>query len=645
MEEEERSTDPVLSAHCEAAGLELAVRTWWRGAPGRRTQREDAWLQKNAAGGVQAGAHQRLMRCGIPESVLRSGVQLGQALAKDAGVSKNWRQVVENASTCDSTRRIPSTPTVASPQGSPNGQKSARDVVRKFQVKLMQEVSQNFDLRLPKSTAGGLQLSPRRKRPEVEPSLASARGNEADEPFRYAREADQADYRLATPLVRPSSEDAGHQQDPRSKGYGRALVVLPTLRMNEVKDGESERPASKGSRPVLRAPSKDSTDSRSGSKGPRSRHRMLDFSVDAQDVPERDAPKAFTASEDIRQILRPPSSTDRASSPGDSETGGFPRRTRSKLQDIFAETSSKLLEHGLEPPGSRSVSLRPGSSQSETVPMSPRAFSKGGSPKRALTTSRFDEWSKKQEVKKTEQAKEYEEECRKMERATESIQALKTSTLLNDKNVAAEVMHKKAVHDLNDIRRIFSHFDQDGSGFIEPPEFIPLLAKLLRRPAEDLDRGEVWAVWDQVDADGSGSIDFDEFQKWYAELMGIDILDYKQNFIPDDISEDQKMVRSVAKSLGRTILEVEKLYDEFRKLDADNSNTLERDEFKVLIQRHFAPKGPEVPEHVFKMFWKDFDKDGKGSVTFIGFVKWYLKFMKGDQDPMQMYFAYMSASR
>eukprot|EP00439_Symbiodinium_sp_Y106_P008386 s9458_g1.t1 len=219
MEEEERSTDPVLSAHCEAAGLELAVRTWWRGAPGRRTQREDAWLQKNAAGGVQAGAHQRLMRCGIPESVLRSGVQLGQALAKDAGVSKNWRQVVEpwqlrekqehlskqkeseqegvrfvveNASTCDSTRRIPSTPTVASPQGSPNGQKSARDVVRKFQVKLMQEVSQNFDLRLPKSTAGGLQL---RKRPEVEPSLASARGNEADEPFRYAREADQADYR------------------------------------------------------------------------------------------------------------------------------------------------------------------------------------------------------------------------------------------------------------------------------------------------------------------------------------------------------------------------------------------------------------------------------------------------------------------
>jgi len=148
-----------------------------------------------------------------------------------------------------------------------------------------------------------------------------------------------------------------------------------------------------------------------------------------------------------------------------------------------------------------------------------------------------------------------------------------------------------------------------------------------------------------VDADGSGSIDFDEFQKWYADLMGIDILDYKENFIPDDISEDQKMVRNVAKSMGRSILEIEKLYDEFRKLDTDGSNTLESNEFKVLIQRHFAPKGPEVPEHVFKMFWKDFDKGGSGSVTFMGFVTWYLKYMKGDQDPMQMYWAYMSASR
>ena len=64
--------DPELSARCEAAGLELAVRAWWRG---QAVGKEAAWLKK-ASGG--AGAYGRLLRCGIPERVLQSGVQLGQ---------------------------------------------------------------------------------------------------------------------------------------------------------------------------------------------------------------------------------------------------------------------------------------------------------------------------------------------------------------------------------------------------------------------------------------------------------------------------------------------------------------------------------------------------------------------------------------
>ncbi|CAJ1368235.1 unnamed protein product [Effrenium voratum] len=86
--------DPLVS-HCEAAGLELAVRAWWRGVPGRgATRREDAWLKKNVAGGVRGGAPARLLRCGIPERVLQSGVQLGQVLANDEGVTKNWGGVM-----------------------------------------------------------------------------------------------------------------------------------------------------------------------------------------------------------------------------------------------------------------------------------------------------------------------------------------------------------------------------------------------------------------------------------------------------------------------------------------------------------------------------------------------------------------------
>mmetsp|Transcript_52232 Transcript_52232/g.121951 ORF Transcript_52232/g.121951 Transcript_52232/m.121951 type:complete len:630 (+) Transcript_52232:100-1989(+) len=622
-EEDESQTDPVLSAHCEAAGLELAVRTWWKGAPGRRTPKEDSWLKKNAAGGLQAGAHQRLQRGGIPESVLRSGVQLGQALAKDSGVSKNWRQFVENAGTPTAT-----SPVVGSPLSSPAGAKTPRgqNFVRKFQVKLMEEVSQNFALRLPKSSDGGLELSPRQRRPEVDPSLASARRNEAGERYPPLIEGpSQPPTRPIPPS--PQIRAAGGmapRQDMEEAFAGRAAKVLPDLpgtsQVDELE--QPEQTSNKGWRSA-RAPPK-----REESKGSKPRPPLLDV-VGGKDILDSDrtvTPKA-------------------PGTPGDSRSTSKKfaiaegRSNSKKLQEIFTETSRKLLDEG------RSQSVRPGSSHSDCLTSSTSLrLAKSGTPRRAIT-SRFDEWSKKQEERLLEETKEYEEECRqKADMGYDSI-ASKASTLLNDKNVAPEIMNKKAVHDLNSIKRIFSHFDQDGSGFIEPPEFIPLLAKLLRRPAEDLDKSEVWAVWDQVDADGSGSIDFDEFQKWYADLMGIDILDYKENFIPDDISEDQKMVRNVAKSMGRSILEIEKLYDEFRKLDTDGSNTLESNEFKVLIQRHFAPKGPEVPEHVFKMFWKDFDKGGSGSVTFMGFVTWYLKYMKGDQDPMQMYWAYMSASR
>eukprot|EP00438_Fugacium_kawagutii_P025387 Skav207375 [mRNA] locus=scaffold2496:44808:55787:+ [translate_table: standard] len=74
----------------QAAGLELVVRAWWRGARQGSGRKEVAWLKKTASGGVMGGAHDRLLRCGIPERVLHSGVELGQVLAQDKGVTKNW---------------------------------------------------------------------------------------------------------------------------------------------------------------------------------------------------------------------------------------------------------------------------------------------------------------------------------------------------------------------------------------------------------------------------------------------------------------------------------------------------------------------------------------------------------------------------
>lgn len=48
--------------------------------------------------------------------------------------------------------------------------------------------------------------------------------------------------------------------------------------------------------------------------------------------------------------------------------------------------------------------------------------------------------------------------------------------------------------------------------FFDPFLFCDFLNKTTASPAQSA----------EVDEDGSGTIDFDEFQRWYAELMGID---------------------------------------------------------------------------------------------------------------------------
>lgn len=572
--------DPELSAHCEAAGLELAVRAWWRGAKSGCGRKEAAWLRKTAHGGVMGGAHDRLLRCGIPERVLHSGVQLGQVLAKDKGVTKNWQDVVEKM-------RFPGE---AQP---PDSARCARSK-RLFQEKLMEEVSDHFNIRMPSIPGASMQLTPRKA--------------------------------TTSPRTRETSREDGE-----------AERALPTTRTEHTNVGNVSPPGSTSSkvRPVQgmrpKFPSENSKDGNEPLQLPRA----------VKVKPKLDSDALQSRKELANRVV------EGDSSKGKESASSSPTSPKSQnFAQIFQATASKMLEKESQWNAAEFSPVSPTASWNGWEMTKQRSDRTIGTPKlRSNTSSKFDEWAKKKVEQRFEEAKEEEGSRKQKEgvRKSDVGDSLRNS-LLRDKAVASEVVNKKAVTDLNSIRRIFMDFDSDGSGLIEPPEFMPLLSKLLRRPPEDLDKKEVWAVWDEVDADGSGTIDFDEFQRWYAELMGIDILDYGENFIPEDIASDQILVRSVAKSLNRSILEVEKLYDEFKKLDTDNSNTLEMNEFRQLIQKEFAPKGPEVPEHVFKMFWKDFDKDGRGSVTFTDFCKWYLKFMKGEASPMEQYFAYMSAT-
>lgn len=64
-----------------------------------------------------------------------------------------------------------------------------------------------------------------------------------------------------------------------------------------------------------------------------------------------------------------------------------------------------------------------------------------------------------------------------------------------------------------EVREIFSHFDRDGSGTIDPQEF----AALLRALDEDFSDEEIEIGLAAIDRNRNQRIEFEEFLRWWNE--------------------------------------------------------------------------------------------------------------------------------
>jgi len=89
---------------------------------------------------------------------------------------------------------------------------------------------------------------------------------------------------------------------------------------------------------------------------------------------------------------------------------------------------------------------------------------------------------------------------------------------------------------------------------------------------------------------------------------------------------DEFLVREAAKSLSRSKEEIKRIYyDEFKRFDEDKSFTLNLDEFRRMLQEHFAAKyGFKVSEDLVQRIWSDVDQSAKGAVNLAAFCKWKL---------------------
>eukprot|EP00747_Dinoflagellata_sp_TGD_P078517 gnl/TRDRNA2_/TRDRNA2_160104_c3_seq1.p1 gnl/TRDRNA2_/TRDRNA2_160104_c3~~gnl/TRDRNA2_/TRDRNA2_160104_c3_seq1.p1 ORF type:complete len:694 (-),score=100.85 gnl/TRDRNA2_/TRDRNA2_160104_c3_seq1:128-2209(-) len=582
---------------CEAVGMEIAVRAWWRGTPGAgsgggsgATSRELVWLRSTVAGGASGAARSKLQRCGISDKIIEGGLQVGEYLLQDEQTRQIWAR--------------------------------CRHDEAKFISKLVAITMSRFDIHTvplfwqEKGAHPSLVLAPRN---------GSAASTLASTPLNYSMLSwDEAATDRGAWSGRPATSSPklkGPHPKPHSarQASGRssappALIIAPPVRRHSLGTSGTASTYDHPPRAASVATKREAEDSGSESKSP----EHLDLA----------GSKVTTRPEYGRAATTP---------------------------DAKMASASRAAPHPIKIPGQedRQLTFSWGSKTTEHLsPGRPGSLKgskgyRGSSARRSKTApSNFDLWLAKQEHVSVRQQNVKDANNVSVKEKNEAKPPIIS-------NKAA----KKVTRDMTEIRRIFNEFDKDQSGHIDPQEFPPLLSRLMRQPTSEMDMSEVWSHWNAIDEDGSGHVSLDEFQTWYCEKFHIDCCpDFTEFITRTLVPEDQRCIREVARNLKVDNVEIEKIWSKFVKLDQDSSGTIDRSEFGELVSQQLtaftygratgctSKKGPggaqqlQVPEKMLDKFWNDIDADGSGQVTFEEFAHWYVKVFISDISPMEQYY-------
>merc|ERR1712124_12640 len=85
-------------------------------------------------------------------------------------------------------------------------------------------------------------------------------------------------------------------------------------------------------------------------------------------------------------------------------------------------------------------------------------------------------------------------------------------------------------------------------------------------------------------------------------------------------------MRTLCTKFGLSPNDLDRYKKCFKSVDSDNSDAIDFDEFKCLLQKLLKiPYGLELSEGRAKMLWAQADADGSGSVDFEEFINFYTK--------------------
>merc|ERR1740117_1945175 len=87
------------------------------------------------------------------------------------------------------------------------------------------------------------------------------------------------------------------------------------------------------------------------------------------------------------------------------------------------------------------------------------------------------------------------------------------------------------------------------------------------------------------------------------------------------------MLRELAQKHELPVNTLEQIHDQFHVVDADQSGSIEEEEFDELVLKlHGAKERSDVPNGRMKFFWQQADRDGSGEIDFEEFIQWFSKY-------------------
>jgi len=177
--------------------------------------------------------------------------------------------------------------------------------------------------------------------------------------------------------------------------------------------------------------------------------------------------------------------------------------------------------------------------------------------------------------------------------------------------IGLKLVGRRHVPTREETRKVFVHYDRDGSGAIDKAEFRALVASLgLLIPAEEIEN-----TFRAIDLDDNGTIEFEEFYQWFYSAKS-----HKNNPL-------KNKMRKVGVKMGMiSDTDPEVIRRAFMSVDTDGSGAIDEKEF---IQCCNDMK-LRVSEEEGKKLFEAIDLDGNGTLEFSEFLAWWKSMTRGN---------------